>query len=178
MRSRAAPKGVSSLPVPWKLRPVRGVLELLQLEHLAHHVAADQEGVHLIGLKLAPEVHQLIVGEGARGAADGIGTHGEGSAGLSLPSPLRSTSMASSRCIRLMWAPDLPQGDREQIQLLIADGLVGGHQHPPPLVELHQILLGFHLGLGDGAPSSTQRRPSGRRPAPRRWSGSPCRQTG
>ena len=45
---------------------------------------------------------------------------------------------------------DLPQGDREQIQLLIADGLVGGHQHPPPLVELHQILLGFHLGLGDG----------------------------
>ena len=80
------------------------------------------------------------------------------SAGLSLPSPLREHLDGVLQVHPVDVGADLPQGDREQIQLLIADGLVGGHQHPPPLVELHQILLGFHLGLGMAAPSSTQRR--------------------
>ena len=44
-------------------------------------------------------------------------------------------------------AADLPQRNREEIQTLKTDGLIGCHQHPSPLVELHQIALGPHGGL-------------------------------
>ena len=44
---------------------------------------------------------------------------------------------------------DLPQGDGEEVQPLEADRLIRGHQHPAPLVELDQVVLGADGGLGE-----------------------------
>ena len=44
---------------------------------------------------------------------------------------------------------DLPQSHRKQVQPLEPDSLIGGYQHPPPLVEVHQVLLGADGGLRD-----------------------------
>ncbi len=65
--------------------------------------------------------------------------------------------MASSRCIRLMWA-DLPQGHGEQVQLLIADGLVGRPPASVPACGASPDSPGSSPGSGDGGASSTQRR--------------------
>ena len=44
---------------------------------------------------------------------------------------------------------DLAQCDREQVELLEADGLVGRHQHSAALVQLDKIALGLDLRCGD-----------------------------
>ena len=46
---------------------------------------------------------------------------------------------------------DLPQHNAEQIQLLEPQCLIGGHQHPAPLGQAHQMLLGLDLGLRNGS---------------------------
>ena len=45
---------------------------------------------------------------------------------------------------------DLPQGDGEQVQLLEPYRLIAGHQHPAPLLQLHQVGLHLDGGGGDG----------------------------
>ena len=158
VRSRVAPRGVVSLPVPLEVEPRHGVLELVHFQQLPHHVPADQQGIHLIGVELPPEVHQFVIGQLAGGAPDGGGTNSKDLRGILVAVPVQQHADGVLQVHSVDVGADLPQGDGEQVQLLITDGLVGGHQHPSTLVELHQVLLGDHLGLGNGRPPPPTRR--------------------
>ena len=73
-------------------------------------------------------------------------------AGFSLPSPLAQHADGVLQVHAADVRANLPQRYGEQVQPLEADGLIGRHQHPSPLVEPHQIFLGAHSGLGNLRP--------------------------
>ena len=143
---QGGPHGSGQLAGALEVQPGEGVLELLQLQQLEHHVPAHQHGVHLIGVKLVPELHQVVVAQHPLGG----GLHHRSGVAVAVPLLQHLDGILQMHPVDV--GADLPQGHREEVQLLIPDGLVGGHQHPPPLVELHQIFLYLHRGAGDGGP--------------------------
>ena len=143
---KGGPQGGGQLAGALEVEAGEGVLEFRELEHLQHHVGAHQQGVHLIGIEFAPEGHQIVIGEGGGG-------------GRLVRFRLIVVAVPVHQHIHTVGeqhpgdvCADLPQSDGKQVQLLVPHRLIGGHQHAPPLVELHQVGLDLDGGGGDGRP--------------------------
>ena len=147
----SGPHGGHQLAGALEVQTGGAVLHLGELQELRHGIP-HQDGVHGVGVELAPEVHQGLVGQIPGGAADLPGADGVHGGGVAVAVPVSNHVDGVGHVHPIDVGPDLLQGHGEEVQPLELDGLVGGHQHPAPLVELHQVLLGGDPGLGDGRP--------------------------
>ena len=105
VRSSDAPSGVSNLPVPWKFRPVSGFCSSVSFRSLTivalltsivfisygANCAQNSTSCAYVSVPCSPEM----------GDVPTVNT----AAALSLPSPLRRTFTASSRCMAWICAP-------------------------------------------------------------------------
>ena len=125
------------------------ILQLGDLQKLGHHAAAHDHAVHGVGVKLAPELHQLVIAQLPGGAGDGAAAHLEGFGGVIIAVALHQNTDGIAQLHLLDVAADLAKHHREQIQLLEADGLVAGNEHPAPLAQTDEIVPGPDLGGRD-----------------------------
>ena len=133
-----------------EIQPGEGILQFGDLQHAGHGGGGAENGVHGVGVKLPPELHQLVVSQRTLSAGDGAGADGVLGSGVIVAVAGDQHIHRVGQLLLLDVCADLTQHHAEQIQLLEADGLIGRHQHSAPLAQLHQMLLGLHRSLGDG----------------------------
>ena len=140
------PQGGTQLAGGLEPQPGGGAGHLRQVQDGRRHVRGGQEGVHPKAVEPLPQLHQVGVSKSRPGGLQNFGV-----------APLAAVPADEHlhRVLQLAFgdvAANLPQGHREEVQTLEADGLVGGAKHPAPLFQTHQALLQGDVGAGNHRP--------------------------